>query len=321
MKIVITGSIAYDYLMHFPGKFTDAFVAESLHKVSLSFLVDTMKKHRGGTAPNIAYTLALLGSRPSILATAGQDFGDYRLWLDGLGVDTSTIIEIPDDFTASFFVSTDDEQNQIATFYTGAMAYAKNLTFTQYAADANLAIISPNDPDAMRAYALECKLLGIPYIYDPSQQTARLNGEELLHGLDGAALLSVNDYEYDLIKEKTGLSDADIRAKVGGLLITKGKEGSYLLADGQEYHLPVVPPRQVVEPTGAGDAYRAGLMRGIELGLPWPVAGRMGALAATYVLEQTGTQNHYFTPAEFVARYREHFDDEGALDVLLAVGE
>jgi len=321
MKIVITGSIAYDYLMHFPGKFTDAFVAESLHKVSLSFLVDTMKRHRGGTAPNIAYTLALLGSRPSILATAGQDFGEYRLWLNSLGVDTSTIIEIPDDFTASFFVSTDDEQNQIATFYTGAMAYAKNLTFAQYAADASLAIISPNDPDAMRTYALECKTLDIPYIYDPSQQTARLSGEDLRQGLEGAAILAVNDYEYDLIREKTGLSGDDIRARVSGLLITKGKDGSYLLVDGQEYELPIVPPHQVVEPTGAGDAFRAGLMRGMELGLPWPVAGRMGALAATYVLEQIGTQNHYFTPAEFVARYREHFDDEGALDVLLAVGE
>jgi len=321
MKIVITGSIAYDYLMHFPGKFTDSFVAESLHKVSLSFLVDSMKKHRGGTAPNIAYTLALLGSRPSILATAGQDFGDYRQWLNTLGVNTAAIIEIPDDFTASFFVSTDDEQNQIASFYTGAMAYAKTLTFAQYAADTDLAIISPNDPDAMRAYAAECKALGIPYIYDPSQQTARISGDDLCQGLDGAALLSVNDYEYDLIREKTGLADDDIRARVGGLLITKGKDGAYLLADGQEYYLPVVPPHKVVEPTGAGDAFRAGLMRGMELGLPWPVAGRMGALAATYVLEQVGTQNHYFTPAEFVARYREHFDDEGALDVLLAVGE
>lgn len=317
MKIVITGSIAYDYLMHFPGKFADSILADNLQNISLSFLVDSMKRHRGGTAPNIAYTLALLGGQPRVMATAGQDFGDYRAWLEAQGVDTSTVIEIPDEFTASFFVNTDLAQNQIATFYTGAMAYANRLTFAQYAADADLTIISPNDPTAMRAYATECQELGIPYIYDPSQQTLRLSGEELLIGLDGCALLTINEYEYSLIRSKTGLSDVEIQQRVGGLLITRGKTGSSLLVDGVEYLIPAVPPHSIMEPTGAGDAFRAGLMRGMQLGLPWPVAGRMGALAATYVLEQLGTQNHHFTPAQFVARYREHFDDDGALDTLL----
>ncbi|PID85922.1 MAG: ribokinase [Chloroflexi bacterium] len=316
MNIVITGSIAFDYLMHFPGKFSDAFMADQLDKISLSFLVDSMKKHPGGTAPNIAYTLALLGSSPKVMATAGQDFKEYRASLEAVGVDTAAIVAIEDDFTASFFVSTDDDQNQIATFYTGAMAYAKELTFAHYAPDAELAIISPNDPDAMHNHAEECRQLGIPFIYDPSQQTARLKGEDLAASLKGAYMLTVNDYEYNLIKEKTGLSDNDIRDQVSGLLITKGKEGALLWMNGEDYHIPVVPPQTVKEPTGVGDAFRAGMMRGMELELPQPVIGRMGALAATYVLEHVGTQNHAFTPQEFVARYREHFDDEGALDIL-----
>ncbi|MEJ2748668.1 MAG: PfkB family carbohydrate kinase, partial [Anaerolineae bacterium] len=232
--------------------------------------------------------------------------------------DTSTIVSIDDDFTASFFVNTDLDQNQIASFYTGAMAHASQLTFAQYAPDTDLAIISPNDPGAMRNYAAECKQLHIPYIYDSSQQTIRLSGEDLYAGLDGCYMLSVNDYEYNLIQDRTGLSEDEILQKVGGLLVTKGAEGSRLIVDGQEYHIPIVPPHRVVEPTGAGDAFRAGLMRGIELKLPWEIAGRMGALAATYVLEQLGTQNHCYTPAEFVARYRENFDDEGALDILIS---
>lgn len=317
MKTVVTGSIAFDYLMSFPGKFRDVLLADQLHNVSLSFLVDSMKRQRGGTAPNIAYTLALLGGRPHVMATAGQDFGEYRAWLEQCGIDTSAVVEIEDDYCASFFVNTDQEQNQIASFYTGAMAYARRLSFAEYAADADLAIVSPNDPEAMRAYALECKRLGIAYIYDPSQQTIRLSGEDLAVGLEGSALLTINEYEFSLIQEKTGLNEAQILERVGGLLVTRGDEGSLLWVKGEQYDIPAVPPRRVVEPTGAGDAFRGGLMRGIQLGLPWPIAGRMGALAATYVLEQLGTQNHHFTAADFVTRYRQHFDDQGALDTLL----
>lgn len=317
MKIVITGSIAYDYIMHFPGKFTDSLLADQLHNISLSFLVDTLKRQRGGIAPNIAYTLGLLGSRPLVMATAGQDFGDYRQWLEAHGVDTAAIVEIKDDFTASFFVNTDQDLNQIASFYTGAMAFAAQLTFKDHAPDADLTIISPNAPDAMSLYADECRKLSIPFIYDPSQQTARFNGEQLLHGLDGCALLTANEYEYELIQEKTGLNESQLMDRIGGLLVTKAKEGALLMHEGQAYAIPSVPARTIVDPTGAGDAFRAGLIRGMELGLPWDVAGRMGSLAATYVLENLGTQAHFYTPSEFVHRYREHFDDDGALDVLL----
>ncbi len=317
MKIVVTGSIAYDYLMSFPGKFTDHLLADQLHQVSLSFLVDSMKRQRGGIAPNIAYTLGLLGSKPRVMATAGEDFGDYRDWLEKHGVDTAGIIEIEDDYCASFFVNTDQEQNQIASFYTGAMAHAGSLTFAEHAPEAELTIISPNDPAAMSAYVRECKERNIPYIYDPSQQTIRLSGEDLAEGLDGCYLLAVNEYEIRMIQEKTGLTLEQIKEKTGSLLITKGKNGSSFFKEEEVVEFGVVPPAQIAEPTGAGDAFRAGLMRGIELGLPWEIAGNMGALCSTYVLEQFGTQNHHFTPQQFVARYRDHFDDEGALDRLI----
>ena len=321
MNIVVTGSIAFDYLMNFPGRFTDSLVADKLEKVSLSFLVDSLKRQRGGTAPNIAYTLALLGGRPRIMATAGQDFGDYRQWLDSHGIDTSAVVVIEDDYCASFFVNTDEDHNQIASFYTGAMAHAGKLTFRDYAPDAELAIITPNDPGAMLAYVVECKDLGIPYIYDPSQQTIRLSGEELCEGIDGATLLTVNEYEFSLIQEKTGLTESKILDMVGGAVITLGASGSRLLVDGTEIIIPIATPKRIVEPTGAGDAYRAGLMRGMQLGLPWATAGRMGALAASYVLEQYGPQNHAYTRQEFVARYRDSFDDDGALDILLLEDE
>ena len=317
MKIVVTGSIAFDYLMSFPGQFKEVILPDQLENISLSFLVDSMKKHRGGTAPNIAYTMALLNGRPTVMATAGQDFTEYRAWLESEGVDTSAIVTIEDDFCASFFVNTDLDQNQIATFYTGAMAYASKLTYAEHVTGTDLTIISPNDPQAMNAYVNECKTSGIRYIYDPSQQTIRLSGEDLRNGVDGCFLLTVNEYEFSLIQERTGFSQDDILAKAGGVLVTKGDKGSWLHINGQDYDIPVVPPKQMVEPTGAGDAYRSGLMRGMQLGVSWEVAGRMGALAATYVLEQMGTQNHRFTPAEFIARYRENFDDGGVLDALL----
>ena len=317
MKIVVTGSIAYDYLMSFPGKFTDSLVADQLHTVSLSFLVDTLNRQRGGTAPNIAYTLALLGGQPSVMATAGQDFGDYRTWLESYGIDTSAIVEIENDFCASFFVNTDQDQNQIASFYTGAMAHAGQLSFAKHAADTELAIISPNAPDAMNQYVAECRKLGIPFIYDPSQQAARFSGEELLHGLEGAYMLTVNEYEHQLIQDKTGLNEDQILQRVNSLLVTLASEGARLVIAGKEIRIPAVSPHTIADPTGAGDAFRAGLMRGMQLGLPWEISGRMGSLAATYVLEQMGTQNHRYSRQDFVTRYRQHFDDDGALDVLL----
>lgn len=316
MEVVVTGSVAYDYLMSFPGKFAEHILPDQLHQISLSFLVESMHKQRGGTAPNIAFTLGLLGGRPLMMATAGEDFGNYRTWLEAHGVDTSATIEIPNEHCASFFVNTDQEQNQIASFYTGAMAYAGKLGFAEYAPQADIAIISPNDPGAMQKYVRECKARNIKYIYDPSQQTIWLSGNDLREGLDGCYMLTVNEYELGMIREKTGLTNEQIYDKAYGVLVTKGKEGSTLTVDGERYQIPIVPLYRMVEPTGAGDAYRAGLLRGIQLGLPWDICGRMGALASAYVLEEMGTQAHSYTIGQFVERYREHFDDEGALDAL-----
>ena len=319
MNIIVTGSIAYDYLMTFPGLFAEYILPDQLDRISLSFLVDEMRRQRGGCAANIAYNLALLGEPPRVMATVGQDFGEYRQWLEQQGVDTSLIRDEPDLFTASFFVNTDQDGNQIASFYTGAMARARELSFHDLeAGEIDLAVISPNDPQAMVTYPAECQELGIPYLYDPSQQIVRLAGEDLRKGLEGCSLLVVNDYEFELLREKTGLSAQAIQHTPSrACVVTLGAEGARIWAKGAVYDIPAVPPQRTEDPTGIGDAFRAGLIKGLALGLSWHLAGRMGALAATYALEQAGPQSHRYTLADFVTRFREHFDDDGALDVLL----
>jgi adenosine kinase len=322
MNVIVTGSIAFDYLMTFPGRFAEHILPDQIEHLSVSFLVDEMRRQYGGTAPNIAYNLALLGERPRVMGTAGQDFGDYRAWLERHGVDTSLIREESDLFTASFFVSTDLDGNQIASFYTGAMARARELSLQGLEAD--LVTVSPNDPEAMVRYPAECRKLGVPYLYDPSQQIIRLSGEELRAGLEGCDLLVLNEYEFGMLadkvrKEKTGLSDEAIQsAPARACIVTLGEKGARIWAEGQAHDIPIVPPERVDDPTGVGDAFRAGLIKGLALELGWDLAGRMGALAATYTLEQPGPQSHHYTLPEFVTRFRDHFDDEGALDVLLA---
>ncbi|MFQ6101161.1 MAG: carbohydrate kinase family protein [Anaerolineae bacterium] len=319
MNIVITGSIAYDYLMTFPGRFAEYILPDQIEHLSVSFLVDEMRRQRGGCAANIAYNLALLGERPHVMGTVGQDFGEYRAWLEQCGMDTSLIHDELDLFTASFFVNTDQDGNQIASFYAGAMARARNLSLRDLGTDpVDLVVISPNDPEAMVKYVAECRELGLPYLYDPSQQIIRLSGEALQKGLTGCDLLVINEYEFGMLQEKTGLSAEAIHsAPARACIVTLGAEGSRIWAGEVVYDVPAVPPERVDDPTGVGDAFRAGLIKGLALGFPWDLVGRMGALAATYTLEQPSPQSHHYTPAEFVARFREHFDDGGALDVLL----
>ena len=318
MTIVCTGSIAYDYLMTFPGKFRDQLIADKLDNVSLSFLVDSMVKQRGGVAPNIAYTLALLGDRPAVMGTVGEDFGDYREWLEAQNIDTSLVKVVDGKFTASFFANTDLVNNQISSFYTGAMANASEISLRDLPYKPELVVISPNDPQAMFQYSRECQELGIPYLFDPSQQVARNPGDQLCEGVKGAQSLFVNEYEYELLQKHTCMSEQEILEHVKFMVVTCGEKGARIYADGQVYTVPTVPPAQIADPTGVGDAFRGGFLRGYMVGLDWPTCGGMGALAATYVLEQRGTQNHHYTPAEFVARYRQHFDDQGVLDALLA---
>jgi adenosine kinase len=250
------------------------------------------------------------------MGTAGQDFADYRAWLEQHGVDTSLVREEADLFTASFFVNTDLDGNQIASFYTGAMARSRELSLIDN--DADLVTVSPNDPEAMVKYPTECRELGLPYLYDPSQQIVRLSGEDLRVGLEGCDLLVVNEYESCLLQEKTGLSDEEIRAMPArAYIVTLGEKGTSIWTDDEVHEIPAVPPKRVEDPTGVGDAFRAGLIKGLAMDLSWDLAGRMGALAATYTLEEPGPQSHSYTLPEFVTRFREHFDDKGALDALL----
>jgi adenosine kinase len=306
MKLIVTGSIAYDYLMSFPGKFTEHFLADHLQRVSLSFLVDSMDKRRGGCAPNIAYTLALLGERPYLMATAGQDFKEYGEWLQAAGVDISLVHQVRDKFTASFFCSTDTENNQIASFYTGAMANASELSF-RTVDHPGLVIISPNDPNAMVQYAEECRTLGIPFIFDPGQQCARMSGDELRGGISGARMVICNDYEFELIRQKAGMGEDTVLGQAQSLVITRGEEGCSLYEKEGRIDVKAIAPHRIVDPTGVGDAFRGGIMKGMAVDRPLKECAQLGSMAATYVLEHLGGQSHAYTLKEFGDRYSEHF--------------
>lgn len=318
MDIVLTGSVAFDYLMIFPGYFRDHILLDKLDTISLSFLVEDMVRLRGGTAPNIAYTLALLGVHPRLFAAVGEDFEEYRTWLESKGVDTTWAKVIPGVYTASFFANTDRSNAQIASFYPGAMAYASQLSLhdlNEHLPD--FVVISPNDPDAMVQYVDECQELNIPYLYDPSQQLVRLDAGDLQRGIEGASALFVNDYEFALIKKMTGMSASDLLEHVIFAVVTRGEQGATIYSQNEEIGIPVVKPDKIADPTGVGDAFRGGFLTAYRYGLDLRTCGQVGSLAAAYCLEQQGPQGHSYTPEEFVARYRLHFDDRGRLDVLV----
>ncbi len=321
MSVIVTGSIATDYLMKYPGRIREHILMDQ-GKISLSFLVEDKQMSRGGCGPNIAYSLALLGQRPRLMGAAGQDFGDYRAWLEAQGVDTSLVRTYGDEFTATYTVITDLDQNQIAGFHAGAMSRARELSFHDLnPGEVDLTIISPNDPVGMLKYAAECRELGIRFIFDPSQQLARFDGGQALSGMSGAYVLTVNDYELELIKSKTGLDETGILDRVSILVVTRGADGASLMSRDRRVDVPVVRPQVIRDPTGVGDAFRAGLIVGLVRGYNWEVTGRMGALAATYCLEQIGTMSHRYTLPEFAARYRENFGDASELRDLLDMGK
>lgn len=319
MTVAVTGSMAFDYIMSFPGKFAEHVLPDQIDKLSLSFLVDSMRRERGGTAGNIAYNLALFDQPALLMATVGQDAPEYIAGLMARGVDTSGVLQLSNEFTASFFVSTDQTNNQIALFYTGAMARAGRISFADQDYQAiKLAIISPNDPWAMVKYVQECRDLDIPYIYDPSQQIPRLTPEDLIKGIEGAKVLIVNDYEFEMIKNKTGLSETAIKQQVETVIVTLGANGSLIHVEDREIHIPPAQPNRIAEPTGAGDAYRAGVITGMMRNYPWEVSGRLGSIAAVYVLEQHGTQRHSFTRRQAAHRYRELYGHADELDDLIS---
>jgi adenosine kinase len=253
------------------------------------------------------------------MATVGEDFDDYRAWLELKGVDTRYTKVIPGKYTASFFANTDLSNAQISSFYTGAMADSANLSIDEIEPiHPDLVVIAPNDPTAMVRYARECREHGIPYLYDPSQQLVRMAAEDIREGVMGALALFVNEYEYELLRKHTGLSEADLLQQVKFMVVTCGEQGAKIYADGTITSVPAAKPSQIADPTGVGDAFRGGFLTGYRMGLSWATCGRMGSLAATYCLEQKGTQNHSYSPAEFVARYNAEFGATSELEPLLS---
>lgn len=314
MKVVLTGSIANDYLMTFPGKFRDYILVDQLDRISLSFLVDSLEVRRGGIAANIAYTLALLKERPQVMAAVGSDFEDYGAFLKSAGVDLSAVRTFPDVLTASFFVNTDETNAQIASFFTGAMSRARLLSFKDLSDQPDLAMISANDPDGMQRYVQECREMGIPYFYDPSQQTVRSEAGPLREGLEACKALFVNDYEFSLIQEKTGVPKERIVDGSDFVVVTRGEHGADIFASSGDIHIPAVEPDQITDPTGVGDAFRAGFLKGYLNSLSLERCGQLGSVAAAYCLENKGTQGHHFEVGDFVARFRRQYDDGGDLD-------
>jgi adenosine kinase len=310
VDLILTGSVAYDYLMHFPGRIRDHILPERLESLSLSFLVDSLVRQRGGIAANIAFTLAQLGERPRVMATVGEDFEDYRGWLEQAGVDTRLIRVIPGLFTASFFVTTDNSGAQIASFYTGAMARAAELRFADLQPRPQLVVISPNDPGAMIAYVQECRALSIPYLYDPSQQILRLEAEHLQTGIRGSAGLFVNDYEFGLIQEKTGWSLDQVLAETGFVVITRGEAGADLHVGADHWSIPAVRAAQLQDPTGVGDAFRGGFLKGYLHQLDLECCCKLGALAATFCAESPGPQSHSLNLPAFLDRFERQFGQD-----------
>ncbi len=319
MRIFVTGSIAFDYIMVFPGRFRDHILPDRMHVLSVSFLVDSLTRRRGGTGANIAYNLGLLGESPVLVGTVGEDFGDYRAWLESHGVDCHAVKIITGEHTASCFINTDLQDNQITAFYPGAMAQAATLSLAEAGVTpSDLVVIAPNDPVAMNRYTAECIERRVPYLYDPSMQLPRLEPAELERGCRGAQILAGNDYEFGMMAEKLGCGETELRRIAPVTVMTRGEAGALITVDGEEIEIPAARPVKVVDPTGAGDAFRSGFVLGMKKGLPWPVVGRLASLTAVYAIEQPGTQQHRYSIDQFLVRYQENFGTLSEADRLLS---
>jgi len=319
MNIVVTGSIATDNLMTFPGRFRELLVDGELDSLSLSFLVDELEIRRGGVAANIAFGLGLLGATPALVGAVGQDFAEYREWLEAHGVDTESVRVSDTRHTARFLCTTDADQNQIASFYTGAMAEAREIELAPVAArlgGIDMVVVGPNDPDAMTRHTQECRERGYPFMADPGQQLARLDGDQVRGLVDDATYLVTNEYERKLLAQKTGWSDAEILGKVETWITTRGPEAVTVHRTG-EPDLAVQPPRErrKADPTGVGDALRAGFLAGIAADLGLERSVQLGCMVATLVIETVGTQEYRIEHAEFEQRFAEAYGADAAAQI------
>lgn len=319
MTIAVSGSIATDHLMRFPGRFAEQLLADQLAHISLSFLVDDLVIRRGGVGGNIAYAMGVLGGSPLLVGAAGVDFAEYRTWLESNGVDCSAVRVSDSAYTARFVCTTDEDMAQIASFYPGAMSEAREIEIAavaKAAGDLDLVLVGANDPAAMLRHTDECRLLGIPFAADPSQQLARLSGDDAKKLIQGAKYLFTNEYEWGLLQQKTGLSEEEIRSQVGLRVTTLGAKGVEIVdADGNWVRVGVVPERGKVDPTGVGDAFRAGFLLAHSAGLSIERSAQLGSLVAVYVLETVGTQEWTFQRDDALKRLTEAYGRDAADDI------
>jgi len=319
MKIGVAGSVGLDHLMTFSGKFTDSFVAGSLEKVSLSFLVDSLDVRRGGCAANICYGMGTLGLNPVLIAAVGKDWADYEAWLSRHGVDTSHALVSTTLYTAHFMVTTDDDLNQIASFFPGAMSEARNIELApimEKTGRFDMVVISPDDPEAMLHHSDVCRKEGIAFAADPSQQMARMSGEEIKLLIDGASYLFLNEYELALAMQKTGWSDREILEHVKIRVVTLGSKGAKVeSAAGEFVQVGTPQEKSKTDPTGVGDSFRSGFIAGLAWGLSHERCAQLGSLIATYVIETMGTQEYRFSSAEFLARFEGAYGAEAAAEI------
>ncbi|MBP6084331.1 MAG: carbohydrate kinase family protein [Candidatus Planktophila sp.] len=319
MRIGVAGSVGLDHLMTFPGKFTDSLVAGSLEKVSLSFLVDDLEVRRGGCAANICFGMAMLGLNPYLIAAVGKDWADYEAWLSRHGVDTSHVLISKDLFTAHFMVTTDTELNQIASFFPGAMSEARNIELApimEKTGELDLIVISPDDPEAMVRHSEVARERGISFAADPSQQMARMDGDQIKTLIDGATYLFMNEYELALAIQKTGWSDAEILARVKFRVVTQGSKGARIESkEGELVHIPCPKENAKVDPTGVGDSFRSGFIAGLAWGLSHERCLQLGAMIATYVIETKGTQEYRFTADQFIERFKVAYGEMAASEI------
>lgn len=303
-NVVVTGTLSFDYIMDFSGRFFERIMPDKLHSLSLSFLVDKLSKQFGGTAGNIAYSMRLLGMNPAILAPAGNDFAPYKAFQKKNGVNTKYISFHKNISTSLYSVMTDTDDNQIGSFFTGATKYAKRLHIADVPNPENFVVLAPTEPEAMKQYVKECKALKLSYIYDPAFQIGNFTPEELREGIGGAKILIGNDYEIALIEQKLGISHEELIVMVPVLVTTLGSKGSVIETRHDAMHIKRAAAKNASDPTGAGDAYRAGFVTGYLKGFPLDVCGQMGSVTAAYTVEKYGTQTHHFTKKEFIDRYK-----------------
>ena len=306
MHTLICGSIAYDNIMVFNGQFKDHILPEQLHILNVAFLVPDLRREFGGCAGNIAYNLQLLGGRPLIMATVGDDHQPYAYRLDRLGLAQRHVRHVPETFTAQAFITTDLDDNQITAFHPGAMNHS-HLNHVHDAGDVKLGIVAPDGREGMLQHAREFHAAGIPFLFDPGQGLPMFDGAELLELVRLADFVAVNDYEGQMLQEKTQLRLDQIAQRVKALVVTLGAKGSLIFAGGQQIEIPCVKADSVVDPTGCGDAYRAGLLYGIANGMDWPLTGRLASLLGALKIEHRGGQNHHFTRDEVAIRFKQNF--------------